>query len=330
MRETDISAIVEQVPQVLVVDDEPDVCEVLKEFILMWDFKANSTTNPLEVIGELDRRFYNVVILDIILSGKSGIELIPDIRRRSPDTKVIIITGYAEKDTVIQALRLGAADFLEKPIDKEFLFHALKRALYLQRTELESRRAYEELKRSREELLLNEVRLKEANRQLMDTNNALSVLAQNIDRTRSETEFQISQKIKSAILPLMEKFRKSRHLSEFRVDLEVLMDYMDDLLNGLRAESQIAQLLSGTELRVAALIKNGLTTDEIADHMYVSPCTVKSHRRNIRKKLNLDNSSRNLRSYLQTKFEAQGIDENIDVGIDDNYRLSNHAPNQTN
>lgn len=326
MRETDVSLILQQVPHVLVVDDKPEICDVLKALLLKLNYQVDTLENPLAVSRELSRRFYNLVLLDIMLPNKSGIELLPDIRKASPETKVIMITGYSEKETVIQALRLGASDFLEKPVDKDFLFHAVKRALYLQRTELESQRAFEELKRSREELLLNEVRLKEANRQLMDTNNALSVLAQNIDRTRSQTEFQISQQIKSAIMPLLEKFSKSKHLKEFMVDLEVVVEFMDDLVNGLRTEAQISRVLSATELRVAALIKNGLTTDEIADHMYISPCTVKSHRRSIRKKLSLDNSNRNLRSYLQTKFEAQGI-EDADVGIDNDHRPSNNSTN---
>jgi len=151
----------------------------------------------------------------------------------------------------------------------------------------------------------------------METNNALSVLAQNIDRTRSETEYHISQQVRSAIFPLMEKFRNSKHFNEFRIDLEVLMNFMEDLLSGLSSEAQIARVLSPTELRVAALIKNGLSTDEIAQHMFVSPCTIKAHRRNIRKKLSLGNSSRNLKSFLRTQFETEGIE-----GVESDHRSS--------
>ena len=156
------------------------------------------------------RRFFNVALLDIRMPGRSGIDLIPSIREGSPDTKIVIMTGFADKDIVIKALRLGAFDFLEKPFDKDFLFHTLTRCLETQRTELEFRRAFEELKKKKEELLFKEARLKEANRQLLETNNALSVLAQNIDRTRKETQFQVSTKIRSSILPLMEKFNNEQ------------------------------------------------------------------------------------------------------------------------
>lgn len=309
MKQENISKILNRTPNILVVDDKKDLCSVLEQFISGWEFEPKTVNNPLKVPDELDRCFYNVVLLDIRMPEKSGIEVIPDIREQSPDTKIIFMTGYADKETVIKSLRLGAFDFLEKPFEKDLLYHAIRRALDMQKSELEFLLAYEELKRKKEELLLNQSRVEKANKQLMDTNNALSVLAQNIERTQRETEFQISRMIRASIMPLIEKFSESKHLEEFHVELNVLMEFMEDLLTGLSAEPQIAHVLSNTEFRVAALIKNGLTTDEIASHMYVSPCTVKSHRRNIRKKLNLNHSSRNLKSYLKSKFEKQGVEE---------------------
>ena len=309
MKQSEIKNYHDHTPNILIVDDEKSLCSVLEEFITSWEFKPKSINNPLKVPEELDRRFYNVVLLDIRMPEKSGVEMIPDIRRKSPESKIVFMTGYADKETVINGLRLGAFDFLEKPFGRELLFHTINRALEMQKAELEFQRAYGELKRKKEELLLNQSRLQEANKQLMETNNALSVLAQNIERTQRDTEFQISRRIRSSITPLIEKFSESPHLEDFRIELDVLVDFMDDLLGGLSSEPQITHVLSTTEFRVAALIKNGLTSDEIASHMYVSPCTVKSHRRNIRKKLNLNHSSRNLKRYLQSKFKQQGVED---------------------
>ncbi len=315
MKSANVADIIDQIPHILIVDDKLELCNILEEFMLTWHFKPKSVLNPFDVIDEMKASFYHVVLLDIRMPAKSGIDLIPDIRKTSPDTKIVMMTGFADKETVIKALRLGAFDFLEKPFDRELLFHTLKRSLQIQRTELEFRQAFEALKRKKEELLCNEAKLKEANRQLMETNNALSVLAQNIDRTRKETEFQVARQIRASILPVIEKLNQSKQLEEFRIDLEVLMNFMDDLLTGLSSEPQIAKVLSATELRVAALIKNGLTSEEIAQHMYVSPCTIKSHRRNIRKKLKLSHSNRNLKVYLQSKFEKQGVERERNINI---------------
>jgi len=55
-------------------------------------------------------------------------------------------------------------------------------------------------------------------------------------------------------------------------------------------------------LRIASMIKNGISSEEIARHLYISPSTVKTHRRNIRKKLNIHNSGMNLRAYLESQL----------------------------
>ncbi|MFA5074473.1 MAG: response regulator [Nitrospirota bacterium] len=313
MKKTSISKMLGQVPRILIVDDEKNITGILEEFMYHYKFSPKSLNSPLDVNEEIRGEFYNVVLLDINMPGKSGIELIREIRIMSPDTKVIIMTGYAEKETVIQALRYGAFDFIEKPFTKDFIYHTVKRAIDTQRTGLEFKQAYEELKEKREELVLNENRFKQVNKQLLDTNNALSVLAQNIDRTRKETESQVAEKIKTSIIPILDKIGSDEKYEELRSDLELLMEVIDDLMTTLSEDPQINDILSATEFRVAALIKNGLSNEEIADHMFISTYTVKSHRRRIRKKLALANSNKNLQEYLRSKFKKQGLDGKKDV-----------------
>ena len=81
------------------------------------------------------------------------------------------------------------------------------------------------------------------------------------------------------------------------------MDLMADLTSTLDVKQDLFTVLTPTELRTAFLIWNGLTTDEIAKHMHISPETVKSHRKNIRKKLGLNKSHHNLRAHLQAALE---------------------------
>ena len=81
------------------------------------------------------------------------------------------------------------------------------------------------------------------------------------------------------------------------------MDLMADLTSTLDVKQDLFTVLTPTELRTALLIRNGLTTDEIAKHMHISPETVKSHRKNIRKKLGLNKSHHNLRAHLQAALE---------------------------
>ena len=126
MKQSAIKNRLDHTPNILIVDDEKRLCSVLEQFITAWEFKPKSINNPLKVPEELDRRFYNVVLLDIRMPEKSGIELIPDIRRKSPDSKIIFMTGYADKETVINALRLGAFNHIEKPFTPDSLLTAVK------------------------------------------------------------------------------------------------------------------------------------------------------------------------------------------------------------
>lgn len=285
---------------ILIVDDDVGVCKTLQEAISNWGVKAESTINPLHVMDFVRDSFYNVILLDVVMPGKSGIELMPEIAELSPDSKIIVMTGFADKKMVIQALGMGAFYFLEKPFDFEILLHPIRRALEVQKAELEHRKMFEELKHGRNELLDQRLCLEHANRQLVETSTALSVLARNIERARNDAETQIVHKVRVSIVPIIEKLQQDRKLGDYRPDLELLMDLVDDLTSSIGAASEIASTLTPTELRIASLIKNGLTTDEIAKHMHISSFTVKAHRRNIRKKLKLDNSNHSLRAYLQS------------------------------
>ncbi len=282
---------IEQEVLVLIVDDDPEICNILQQMISRPGIRVESTSNSLQVLNLVKSSFYNVILLDIIMPEKSGLDLFPEIVEVSPDTKIIIITGFGDKEFAIRALRLGAFDFLLKPFEYKLLSHSITRALETQKAEL----AYRDEK----------IKLQDANRQLMETNKALSILARNIERTQKDTEAKIENKIRAAILPIIERLQQNKEVSQtYRRDLKLLMDLVTDLTSSLAVKQEISTTLTLTELRIALLIRNRLTTNEIAKHMHISPETVKSHRKNIRKKLGLINkSNRNLCAYFQAKLE---------------------------
>ena len=284
---------IEQDAFVLIVDDDPEICDILQQMISPLGNRVKSTSNPLQVLDLIKSCFYNVVMLDINIPEKSGMDLLSEIVKVSPDTKVIMISGFGDKESITGALRLGAFDFFEKPLDHKLIVHSIKRALETQKAEL----AYRDEK----------IKLQDANRQLMETNKALSTLARNIERTREDTEVIIENKIRASILPIINKLQQNKKFSgSDNRDLKLLMDLVSDLTSRPVAKQKFSTILTSTELRVALLIKNGLKTGEIAEHMYISPETVKSHRKNIRKKLDLNNSSRNLGIYLHSFFSNRG------------------------
>jgi len=87
-----------------------------------------------------------------------------------------------------------------------------------------------------------------------------------------------------------------------RHDLDLLELYVKDFGADMGSEVKIAAALSAAEMRVAALVKAGMTSEQIARHLFISLSTVKTHRKNIRRKISLTKSSQSLRSFLTSKM----------------------------
>ena len=219
--------------RLLIVDDDHKLCRALKETISGWGIKTKTMTEPGRVADHLKNTSYNVVLLDIVMPEKSGFDLIPAISKLCPDTKIVIMTGHADKEKAIKAVRLGVFDFLEKPIQMTVLSHAVKRALDAQKIELALKKTLEELEQSQSECLTYGRRLEEINEQLLETNKALSVLAQNLERTREESEKRIVRRIRSLIVPIVEKLERDKGLKGYRAELRVLKGHIEDLTSSL-------------------------------------------------------------------------------------------------
>ncbi len=280
------------------MDDDQLICETLTETIRSWGLCAEGFTQPEAALENIRNNKCDIVLLDVFISDVCGLDLIPQL---GSDLKIIVITGFADKDTAIRALKLGAFDFLEKPFQNELLYYSMLRALTALATERESKRLIDDLKQSRSELLAHQQRLENLNTQLLDTNRALSIFAQNIEREREEIEKRIALKLRNLILPMVVKLRDDQALHKYGAQLDMLTTQIEDLTSGFAMDSRVAMSLSFTELRIASLVKNGITTEEIARQLHIAESTVRTHRKNIRKKLNINNAQYSLRNFLNSR-----------------------------
>jgi PAS domain S-box-containing protein len=162
--------------------------------------------------------------------------------------------------------------------------------------------AAEKLEENQRELLRHKQDLEKVNDELVQTNVALSVLTRNIDRKRDEVEKKIAQTIGSKIIPLLEEIRYDKIPEKTHAKLDVLSAYLNDLTSEATRGRDVIISLSPSELRVAMMIKNGFTSREISRLLNISHHTVKTHRKSIRKKLNIINTEINLASYLKLKL----------------------------
>jgi FixJ family two-component response regulator len=285
---------------VLIMDDDLAICGVLGGLTKRWGLKPRIVYDCRLPLDQMEEACFDVALLDIYMSGVTGFDLIPEILDLCPDTKIIMISGYADKENAITALKMGAFDFLEKPVSAGLLYHALLRALEAREKERKLKTVLEELRNSKAELLTQKQQLEFFNDQLTDTNRALSILAQNVDRERDQLEKRIAGKLRSLVLPTIDKLRTRKDLSPYRGELDMLVFQIEDLTSGFTPNSVIASTLSSTELRIASLIKNNISTEEIARQLHISPATVRTHRKNIRKKLKINDAKYSLRNYLQS------------------------------
>lgn len=114
--------------RVLLVDDEEGIRTVLRVAVADAGYEVLTAANGGEALQLLEERTARLIVTDIKMPGMDGLELLGSIKRRWPDSEVIMITGHGDMDTAIEALRRGACDFITKPIHEDALEIALERA----------------------------------------------------------------------------------------------------------------------------------------------------------------------------------------------------------
>ena len=116
-------------PRVLAIDDEAVVCESIRRVLGDEGYEVTTTCVPRDGIELLRNQNFDLLLLDIKMPELSGMDVLREARACSPETEVIIITGYAAIETAIEAIRQGAFDYLQKPVAPDQLLIAVARAL---------------------------------------------------------------------------------------------------------------------------------------------------------------------------------------------------------
>jgi two-component system, OmpR family, response regulator CpxR len=112
----------------LLVDDEEEFVEVLAQRLQSRGFHVDTALSGDDAIAFLEQNDADVVILDVLMPGRNGIDTLREIKRLRPITEVIMLTGHGTVDTAIQGMKLGAYDFLMKPTDTGELVEKMTKA----------------------------------------------------------------------------------------------------------------------------------------------------------------------------------------------------------
>ena len=126
-------------PSILLVDDEPSILRALSGLLSDEGFEVKTASNGYEALKFIDAESPDLVLLDIWMPGIDGIETLKEIKKDNPFIQVVIITGHGTIETAIKATKLGAFDFIEKPLSIEKVIVAINNALNFRRLEEENR-----------------------------------------------------------------------------------------------------------------------------------------------------------------------------------------------
>ncbi len=131
-------------PRILIVDDEQHVRFLLGYAVQSLGCEADMAVNGEEALGKLHEGDYDLILLDLHMPGMDGMDVLRYLRDQHPHIPVIIVTAYGGVDKAVGAMKLGAADFIEKPFTTAEIREAVMSALSGKRTPTQAPRGYDE------------------------------------------------------------------------------------------------------------------------------------------------------------------------------------------
>ena len=132
--------------RILVIDDEADIREGLETLLDLEGFTVQTAENATEGLKRFEAGIYDLVLLDLMMPDRSGLEVLDDIRRRDTETPVFLITAFGSIEVAVEALKSGANDYFSKPWDNEKLLIEIERQMARTRLERENRELRRALK----------------------------------------------------------------------------------------------------------------------------------------------------------------------------------------
>ena len=111
---------------VCVIDDQAMMRDSLAETLRAQDHKVYSFENAHDALTDIRQRSFDVIITDLRLPGMDGVELLREMRRLGLDVPVVLMTAYASVPTAVEAMKLGAVDFIPKPFTPDEIFNVVE------------------------------------------------------------------------------------------------------------------------------------------------------------------------------------------------------------
>lgn len=115
--------------RILVVDDDREFQRSLIKIFQKAGYQVNVASDSVQALAVIDRRHYDLIVLDLKMPGKSGLEVLREIKTKTPDSKVIVVTAFGDSTSHREAMAIGACDYLNKPVKRKEILEASRKAL---------------------------------------------------------------------------------------------------------------------------------------------------------------------------------------------------------
>ena len=183
--------------KILIVDDDRAICDYMQTLLERDGYQVKTMSDPTGVTAELKKNDYHLVILDLMMPKRDGIEVLREIRKHDKDIAVVIFTGYPNLDTAVASMKLDAVDYIKKPFNVDEFRAVIARVMRkkgLARTPEEQlhRVIGDTIRQLRKE---KDLTLKQMSRR---TNLSVSLLSQ-IERAESSASISSLYKIATAL-----------------------------------------------------------------------------------------------------------------------------------
>lgn len=175
-RSSDASCSLQERPSVLLIDDDADAARAVSSVLRQERYEVVVSRSASEALAALDKRSYDVVLLELNLAQTDGLALLAQVRQRAPTTSCIVLTGYATLESAVAAMRRGANDYLIKPCVIEDLKQTIRQAIDQRRLGLLATQREKQLQELNDQLeqriLARTAELMQANQNLAEANAA--------------------------------------------------------------------------------------------------------------------------------------------------------------
>lgn len=284
--------------KILIVDDERSVRRSLAAFLEDEGHQITEASDGAEALAMIQHEAPDLLLLDLRMPRTDGMGVLRRLGEKLADFPVVVVSGAGGIADAVEAMRLGAWDYLTKPLDDlSLLLVAIDKVRSRMEMRSELRRYQEQL----EELVRQRTdQLQAANAALENKAIALREVLDTVQSQKRELVQALRQQLEQELMPLL------RHAAEAQPAApRGVLDQVQRLIASLGQTqtdslNPVAAGLTATELRICRMLRQGMASKEIASSEGTSPDTVETHRKNIRRKLNIRNEKVNLTVYLQS------------------------------